>query len=118
MRYYGIDLGDVILRDRMAPRFVIALIRGLPDTSLFATRLKGGEDHRGWGVAEHILASIYDAVNQNTRATGNWGKKKPPKIDPFPKPKSKPKEKSRGPSTVADLYNRALGGLSGIGRKR
>lgn len=57
-----------------------------------------------------MLASIYDALNQNTRATGNWGKKGPPEIPAFPRPKSKSKPKpaaDEAPKTglVKRLYN-------------
>jgi hypothetical protein len=37
-----------------------------------------------------LLANLYDALNVNTRATGHWGKKKPPKLPDYPRPKSKP----------------------------
>lgn len=52
----------------------------------------GGRDHYGWGVDRHMLANIYDAINLNTRASGNWGKKGPPKLPDYPRPKSKPTE--------------------------
>lgn len=72
--------------------------------------MAGGRDHFGWGEAEHILANVYDAVNTNTRATGNW-KKSPPQIDPHPRPvaKRKPRDRRRKKSgvTVADLYRMA-----------
>lgn len=32
-----------------------------------------------------LLADVFDAINQNTRATGQW-KKKPPAIEPYPRP--------------------------------
>lgn len=51
-----------------------------------------------------MLADLYDALNQQTRATGNWGKKAP-KIPPYPRPtkKTKPKDRPK-PKSVADLY--------------
>jgi len=33
-----------------------------------------------------LLADLYDALNLNTRATGNW-KKSPPKIPEYPRPR-------------------------------
>jgi hypothetical protein len=62
----------------------------------------GGSDHFGWGQDRHLLADIFDAINQNTRASGNWGKKKAPKMDPYPRPKSKAKHKKK--VSVASLF--------------
>jgi len=75
----------------------------LPDTSRTAALASGGYEHLGWGLDRHLLASIYDAVNANTVATGNYKKK--PKIDPFPRPKPKGKKKKR---TVADIHRMAM----------
>lgn len=64
----------------------------------------GGREHFGWSTDRHILADIYDAVNANTRATGNW-KKKAPDIPAWPRPtRDDAKKKKR--VTVADLYAR------------
>ena len=76
----------------------------LPDDSLTAALASGGREHFGWGVDRHILADVFDAINQNTRASGQWGKKGAPKIDPWPRPKVKQAEKKKKPVTVADLY--------------
>jgi len=62
----------------------------------------GGREHFGWGKQAHMLADIFDAINQNTRACGNWGKK-PPKIDPRPRPKRAEKKKR---TSVADIFSR------------
>lgn len=48
------------------------------------------------------MAGIYDAVNVNTRATGNF--KTPPKFQPWPMPQAII-EKSQ-PTTVATLFAR------------
>ncbi|WLW38494.1 tail assembly chaperone [Streptomyces phage Vanseggelen] len=52
-----------------------------------------------------MTADMYDALNQNTRATGQWGKKGPPKIPEYPRPKAK-KDKSEKKKfkSVADIY--------------
>ena len=62
----------------------------------------GGKDHFGWGMDRHMMADLYDALNQNTRATGNWGKK-PPKFPTYPRPTSAPKGEKK-PVTVADIF--------------
>lgn len=66
----------------------------------------GGEDHFGWGLDRHMIADLYDAINQNTRATGNWGKGKAPTFPMFPRPKSKPKKAVKKATTVASLFQR------------
>lgn len=63
-------------------------LRGLPDDSLTVALMQGGREHLGWTKTVHILASVVDAVNQNTRATGNW-RSSPPKIEPHFRPKVK-----------------------------
>lgn len=66
----------------------------------------GGVEHFGWGVDRHLAADTFDALNQNTRATGNWGKKGPPKFPEWPRPigtgKNKPEAKQR--RSVKDIY--------------
>lgn len=52
-----------------------------------------------------MKADIYDALNLNTRATGNWEKGKAPNFPAWPRPNStatKPEEKK--PVSVADIY--------------
>lgn len=87
---------DVIEGDGPAPSLVMALIARLPDTSLTRALASGGTEHFGWGVERHMLADLYDAISQNTRASGQWGKKGAPTIPPYPRPTINPKgEKPR-----------------------
>lgn len=105
--HYGVDLTQVIAGDGPAPSLVLALAQRLPDTSLTVALASGGRQHFGWGVDRHLLADLYDAVNQNTRATGNWAKGKVPTFPGWPRPKSEataPEPKK--PVTVAELYQR------------
>lgn len=88
----------------MAPSFVLSLIQRLPDTSLTAALASGGREYFGWGADRHIAADLFDALNQNTRACGNWGKK-PPKFDPRPRPGRGGKDKKKGVG-VADIFKR------------
>jgi hypothetical protein len=99
----------VIAGDGPSPSFVVSLARRLPDTSMTSALASGGRHHFGWGTDRHMMADIYDALNQNTRATGQWDKK-PPEIPPWPRPEAgdlTPEEKK--PVTVADLYKRFAG---------
>lgn len=106
MFYYNVDLTETVRGRGPSPSQIIVLIQRLPDDSLTAALANGGREHFGWSASRHILADIFDAVNQNTRASGNWGKKAAPKIDPWPRPKASRMEKKKKPVTVADLYAR------------
>lgn len=89
-----------------APLLALALVRRLPDTSLTAALATGGRQHLGWGVDRHLLADLYDALNQNTRATGNWAKGKVPTFPLWPRPKPKAPPEKKPAVSVADLYAR------------
>lgn len=99
------NLVDVIEGRGPSPSLVIQLAQRLPDTSLTVALASGGREHFGWGVDRHMLADLYDAVNQNTRASGNWGKRGAPKIPGWPRPiptAKKPEQKK--PKSVAELF--------------
>jgi hypothetical protein len=77
----------------------------LPDDSLTVALANGGRKTFGWGTERHLLADMYDAINVNTRATGNWKQGSAPTFKPWPRPSADtPVEKKR--VTVADLYAR------------
>lgn len=102
---------DVIEGRGPSPYFVMTLVRRLPDTSLTVALASGGRDQFGWGVDRHLAADLFDALNQNTRATGQWGKGKAPKFKPWPRPSAK--KKKAGPDTkpgrrvsVAEIYKK------------
>jgi len=84
---------------------VLLLAQRLPDTSLTVALASGGRQFFGWGVDRHLAADTFDALNQNTRATGNWAKGKAPKFPAWPRPATKkaPADKKR-PASVAEIY--------------
>ena len=88
------------------------MVERLPDTSMTTALASGGRSFFGWGQDRMISADLYDAVNINTQATGHW-KKDPPKIPPYPRPKSKAKRASDPPKRVnlkqlhSQLFRRA-----------
>jgi hypothetical protein len=85
----------------------MALVQRLPDDSMTTALANGGRKHFGWGTDRHLLADLYDAVNVNTRATGQWKKGSEPEFKPWPRPtrdESAPAKKKR--VTVADIYGR------------
>lgn len=94
------NLVDVIEGRGPSPSLVSLLLQRLPDTSLTTALVAGGRENFGWGVDRHIATDTYDALNQNTRATGNW--KKPPTIPLWPRPTHKAKRAKA--KTVKALY--------------
>lgn len=64
--------------------------------------LDNWRDYFGKDPHWYVLADIYDATNQTTRATGSW-KKGPPKFDPYPRPGRDKAGKKKGRS-LSDLY--------------
>jgi hypothetical protein len=103
MFYYGVDLVDVIAGRGPSPVCVNQLVQRLPDTSLTVALVSGGREHFGWGVDRCLQADIYDALNLNTRATGDYAKDKAPKFPPYPRPAFKTEE-VKAKVTVASLY--------------
>lgn len=90
-----------------APRLVLALALGLPDTSLTTALASGGREFFGWGVDRHLRADLFDALNANTRATGNWKKGKAPDFPAWPRPKRNAAEPEQTkPVSVADIFHR------------
>lgn len=103
----GVDLVSVVRGDGPAPGLVLALIDGLPIGSMFMSqrlaKQRGGEwqDYLGKSPEWWVMADFYDALNQNTRATGNWKKGKAPTFDPYPRPGAAEKKK---PKTIEDFW--------------
>lgn len=75
----------------------------------------GGPEHLGWGMDRHIAASVFDAVNQNTLATGSWKKGKAPKFQAWPRPGAKKKRK-RKKRSVGELYAALTGARPDVAR--
>ena len=95
------DLVDVVNGD-VAPLFVLSLIEGLPEGSKTAALMQDKEHWRTYlGITQdyYVLAGIFNAINGNTAATGNF--KKRPKFDPWPTPGDIVKK--RKPRTLADI---------------
>lgn len=101
--YYGHDLAETIAGRGAAPSLVLLMVQRLPDTSMTVALASGGRHQFGWGVDRYLAADTYDAINANTRATGNWAKGKSPTFKPYPRPGSMPEERKK-PKTVKELF--------------
>lgn len=105
-REYGLSLTSVVAGD-VSPREAIHLIERLPEGSHYHASVLGDEDEALFiGVDKHyrLLAALFDAVNMNTVATGQF--KKRPKIEPWPLPEAakKKREKARKPRDIRSLH--------------
>jgi len=69
----------------------------------------GGREFFGWTLDRYINVGIFNSVNVNTVASGNWkeGKAPTPPEWPTPKPKSK-KKASEQPKSLLDLRSQLM----------
>jgi hypothetical protein len=87
---------------------VLSLIERLPEGSKTASLMQSKEHWRAYmDIAPnyYVLAGIFNAINGNTAATGNF--KKRPKFEAWPTPREtvrRLRKKADRPRTVADLY--------------
>jgi hypothetical protein len=81
------------------------MVQRLPDDCLTVALANGGRKHFGWGTDRHLAADLFDALNANTRATGQWKKGSVPDIKPWPRP-ARPGSEEKKVTSVADLYSR------------
>lgn len=87
-----------------APALMLLLIERLPDDSMTAALAAGGREYLGWGTDRHLRADLFDALMENTRATGNWPKNGVPKPIHWPRPKTKAVAQKNKDVTVKQLY--------------
>lgn len=104
-----------MFRGKISPRRVLRLISLLPEESAFVASVAfhakpdrkvrhdpSLHDWRGWGTDRQLLATLVDAINLNTRLTGQWAKKSDaPKFEPYPRPSKRPAH--RPVMSLADL---------------
>lgn len=90
--------------DGPSPALVISAINALPHESLTVALMRGGRQYYGWTQDTELSAALYDAININTAATGNFKKK--PKIEPFPRPKDDKKDDRITGKSVSDLHKK------------
>lgn len=87
-------------------------MQGLPEDSLTFALANGNRELHGYSRVLSVLKDVFDAINVNTQATGNW-KSKPPNLPLAPRPKVVDREKPKKPVSVAELYSRFVTAKSG-----
>ena len=98
LRYYGVDLlGVVADPPEISPKRATALIRNLPTESRTAAILRKSENSAGWDHTAYLLASVIDAVRENTFVNMQVRTKK--RIEPFDKVPVPGVEKTKKKST-------------------
>lgn len=79
----------------LTARRVLAYVRSLPLDSATVASLRGGDQFRGWDMDAYLLASVIDAINQNTYVLLSANSKRKPKPIPLvDRPNDKPKTQS------------------------
>jgi hypothetical protein len=90
--HFGCDLVDLYRPDSgLDPKLVLSMLTRLPQESMTRALMQDEDKWQEFMDKPAIwwaLADLYDAIMFNARASGNW-KKKPPKIDPYPRPSDK-----------------------------
>ncbi|KGI82066.1 hypothetical protein IL38_07050 [Actinopolyspora erythraea] len=71
----------------------------MPIESRTVAAMRGGDEFIGWSADRYLLASLVDAVRENTfvLASAHSDKKKPKPPEPIPRPKDKSKEAKTNP---------------------
>ena len=85
-------------RSHITAPLLLSLVEGLPDESRTVAAIAGNAEFRGWSKEARLLADLFDAVQANTMASGNW-KNSPPKLKPYPRPA----HRKRRMTTLADI---------------
>lgn len=68
-RYYGVDLSGLVADPAaLTPAEAFALVENLPPESSTAAAVRSEPDAAGWSTTEFLLASVVDAVRENTFA--------------------------------------------------
>lgn len=95
LRTLGIDVRD-LFHGGLSPRYVLHLLRWLPDDSATAAGMQGGPQFRGWGTETHLLASVLDSLQAaNWQRSGGRGSR--------PKGVRRPRKVERRVVRLADI---------------
>lgn len=88
---------------RLTPRYLLTLIRGLPESSRFVAERRGGPQFRGWDASLYTQVATVNALRALTYVyVAAHSKNKPPAPEPFPVPDTTVrKPRSNGPGTFA-----------------
>lgn len=99
------DLRDLFVEDTsLTPSLVLALVYELPVGSRTASLMSGVEDSSGWGINSYLLASLINAVRENTFANMQVRtKKKLSRPEPVNTPLSKREEKKPAGNTFVRM---------------
>lgn len=111
LEVYGVDLRDVLVPgSRLTPRWVLVLIRGLPETSRYVAELRGGPQFRGWDTSRYAAVATVNAVRalQYTYVAAH-SKSRPKVPESFPVPDQTVRKRSNGPNMFALMAAAKMG---------
>lgn len=113
LRYYRVDLAD-LYRGGLSIRRLYVLMTNAPADSAYRRSVLGA-DEAAWGVTEHLLATVVDALQ-----VANWQRSKDgargrgaPK--PIPRPTDAPRPRIGGTNRPPADARRMLARLAGRG---
>jgi len=111
--YYSLNLVDMLRPGSgYSPLHILTLLRQLPVESRTMSALRGGPQFRGWDTKQYFLASLIDAVRENTYAfiCSNIQKKSdlPPAPEPVETPDHPAKSKKPKQNAFAQMAARQL----------
>lgn len=98
--YYGLSLPHLLRSGEYTPDYILGLALQLPVGSRVVASLQDQDDR--WSRSDYILADIFDAINQTTRAALQT--KRPPKIPRY----TRPQKVRRSAATVSQAL-KAMG---------
>ncbi|AGK87503.1 tail assembly chaperone [Mycobacterium phage HINdeR] len=106
--HYGVDLRDLFSEDNpLSPRYVLTLLRYMPDDSATFAEMRGGQEFRGWNEDRYQNTAMVDAIRGLLYAfiLAHTGKnsRKPAAPEPWPTPDRK-NRKERQKKTPGSFY--------------
>lgn len=110
LEIYGVDLRDVLRPEaHLSPLAVLALIKGLPESSRFVAEHRGGQQFRGWDAGRYAAVATVNAVRamQYTYVSAN-SKSRPKPPEPFPVPDTTVRKRSTGPNSFTAIAAAAI----------
>jgi len=77
LRFFGVDIHDLFREEKhLTPKQVLLLIRSLPPESATSASIRKLPEAAGWGMDTYLLASLIDAVRENSHINAQAHSKK------------------------------------------
>jgi len=96
------DLRDILVPgSRLSPRWILVLVRGLPESSRLVAEMRGGSEFRGWDAGRYATVAVVNAVRALTYTyVAANSKSRPSPPEPFPIPDKTVRQRSNNMFTM------------------